>query len=87
MDLFERYARNKDIRASRVGGARSVADGADIVVTMTPATQPVLQLADVRNAVCPCSSTCNSAHPRPPSVRLLVPGRGYRGFSEEAERG
>ena len=47
MESFERHSWSQDIRMSRVGDARSVARGADIVVTVTPATQPVLTLADI----------------------------------------
>jgi len=44
---FETALRNIGLQATRVREARAACDGADIVVTLTPSTRPVLALADV----------------------------------------
>lgn len=44
---FEAYLHNAGLLAKRVGDAREACQGADIVVTLTTATRPILELADV----------------------------------------
>jgi alanine dehydrogenase len=44
---FETMLRNIGLQATRVHDPRAACDGADIVVTLTPSTHPILALADV----------------------------------------
>ena len=46
-DTFERYAREVGMRTERAASPRACALEAQIVVTLTPSTRPILDLADV----------------------------------------
>jgi alanine dehydrogenase len=46
-DSFELHLQKTGLRARRVPDAKAACQGADIVVTLTPSTRPILELADI----------------------------------------